>query len=202
MHAGGGRLPERGGLLHSDAVSLDTRRVASTLLGFWLAGSLFMAWVATHNFRGVEQVLAAPPPPVSGLLAQHGRETLRLLLRYQVAELNRFYFARWELAQIGLGLALTVVLLRLRPRLPWLAWSCILLTALTVAEHWLINPEVVRLGRIIDFVTTPAPERERFWALHAVYSSVEVFRLALLAAMTIRLWIASPRDDGGRPALS
>jgi hypothetical protein len=159
-----------------------------------------MAWVATHNFRGVEQILAAPPALVSELLAQHGRETVRLLLRYQASELNRFYFERWELAQIGLGLALAALFFRCRRVPRWLAWSCVLLTVLTMTQHWLITPEVVRLGRIIDFITTPAPERERFWALHTIYSSLEVFRLLLLAAVTIRLGTLPPCD--GRRALS
>jgi hypothetical protein len=155
-----------------------------------------MAWVATQNFRGVEQVLGTPPAQVSELLVQLGRDTVRLLLRYQVAELNRFYFERWELAQIGLGLALTALFYRLPPRAHWLAWSCVVLTVLTMAQHWLITPEVVRLGRLIDFVTTPAPERERFWTLHMIYSSLEVFRLLLLAAMTLRLWTIPPHEGG------
>ncbi len=95
-------------------------------------------------------------------------------------------------------MALAALWIRFQPRVRWLAWSCVLLTALAIAQLWLITPEVVRLGRLIDFVTTPAPARERFWTLHAVYSSVEVFRLLALAAMTLRLWTLPPRDGGGR----
>jgi len=36
------------------------RRLATLLLGFWLAVSVFMTLVATHTFSGVDDLLADP----------------------------------------------------------------------------------------------------------------------------------------------
>jgi hypothetical protein len=61
----------------------------------------------------------------------------------------------------------------------------------TAAMHWLITPEIIRLGRSIDFVpeTAFSEERNRFWGLHTTYSIVEIVKVGAglaLAAMLLR----------------
>src|SRR5262250_1295840 len=85
-------------------------RIAAWILGAWLAGSAFMAFVATQNFPRPDAVLSAPPPEIAAVIQNAGPESSRLLLRHLVGEQNRFYFYSWELAQFALGLLLTAVL--------------------------------------------------------------------------------------------
>src|SRR5215472_7728194 len=100
---------------------MHSERLICFLLGIWLAGGLFMAWVATENFRGAERLLHEGSlsaridfkmldDPHTG-----GPGAARLLLRYQASEQNRFYFESWEEAQIVLGTVLFfIVLFRVR----------------------------------------------------------------------------------------
>ena len=69
---------------------MHTRRFATLLLGMWLAGSLFMFGVAVSNFQEVDHLLADPDPSASQMVKVLGGNSARMLLRYQVGELNRF----------------------------------------------------------------------------------------------------------------
>ena len=70
-----------------------------------------MAMVATQNFRSVDRLLAKPAAPAAEQLQKLGPGFARMLLRHQVSEQNRWYFETWGIAEIGLGLALLLVLL-------------------------------------------------------------------------------------------
>ena len=61
-------------------------RIAAFLLGGLLLGSLFMAFVATENFRTAGEILKAPPPQAEKMIQQLGEENFRLLLRYQAGD--------------------------------------------------------------------------------------------------------------------
>src|SRR3984957_7269440 len=86
-------------------------RIAALVVGCLILGSLFMIFVATQNFATVDRVLAAPPQEAVPMLETLGAENSRLLLRYLAGEENRLFFTSWELAQIGLGVLLTAILL-------------------------------------------------------------------------------------------
>jgi len=144
------------------------------LLGAWIAGSLFMILVATQNFRSVELLLASP----AGAAAQidrMGHDEARAFLRYQVSEQNRWYFETWEKIQLALGLALLAVTFR-QDRIS-VALAAAMFTLLLAQRFW-ITPEIVRIGRLIDFAPQ-APERQTFWMFHNAYSGIELAKLAL-----------------------
>jgi hypothetical protein len=60
---------------------------------------------------------------------------------------------------------------------------------IAVLQRFLLTPEIVVLGRVIDFVpaTQASPERARFWIMHAAYSSLEVLKWGLGLVLTARL---------------
>ena len=68
---------------------------------------------------------------------------------------------------------------------------------------WL-TPEIVRVGRSLDFVLAGlnAPERAHFWQLHGFYSGAEVLKWVVLLGMTVRLVIGRhlgrSRSDVGK----
>ena len=156
------------------------------LLGGWLAGSLFMILVATQNFRSVDRLLSAPAG-AAAQIERMGRDEARAFLRYQVSEQNRWYFETWEKIQLALGLALLAVTLR-QGRLS-LALATVMF-ALLLAQRFWITPEIVRIGRLIDFAPQ-APERQTFWMFHNAYSGVELAKLALGFALSSRLLLRS-----------
>src|ERR1035441_1442758 len=82
---------------------MNSRRLACFLLGIWMGGGLLMLWVAAESFGSVDRLLAQPHPVATAQFKALGRADARLLLRYQVAEQNRWYFQTWETAQIVIG---------------------------------------------------------------------------------------------------
>jgi hypothetical protein len=152
------------------------------LLGGWIAGSLFMILVATQNFRSVDRLLAAPAG-AAPQIERMGRDEARTFLRYQVSEQNRWYFETWEKIQLALGLALLALTSR-QGRLS-VALAAAMLVLLLAQRFW-ITPEIVRIGRLIDFARQ-APERQTFWMFHGAYSAVELSKLALGFLLSGRL---------------
>src|SRR5712692_7756194 len=172
---------------------MHTRYIACWLVGAWIAGSLFMIMVATQNFRSVDRLLAAPGN-AGAQVGNMGRDEARTLLRYQVSEQNRWYFETWEKIQLALGLVLLATLLR-QGRIPALTVGAMF--ALLLVERFYLTPEIVRLGRMIDFVPQAAssPERDLFWRFHGAYSAVELLKLALGLLLSGRLVFGR---NGGR----
>jgi hypothetical protein len=156
---------------------MKTRYLACWLVGAWIAGSLFMIMVATQNFRSVDRLLSAPGG-AGTQVEQMGRDAARTFLRYQVSEQNRWYFETWEKIQLALGLALAAAAMRLG-KIP--IGLAVAMFGLLLVERFYITPEIVRLGRLIDFLPQAAssPERDTFWRFHGAYSGVELLKLAL-----------------------
>ena len=147
-----------------------------------------MFFVATQNFRGVERLLDAPSVKASPTIDGLGHEQARFLLRYQVSELNRFYFNVWESVQLVLGASLTL----LAWRWPWRKRIVLIPAALLLivaAAHWLLTPEITGIGRLMDFVPNARETAlgQSFWRYHQIYSSLEVlkFLLGLYLAFTL-----------------
>jgi hypothetical protein len=164
-------------------------RISAFLLGALLAGSLFMAFVATGNFQTVSEILKSPPPQAEKMIKQLGEENARLLLRYQAGEENRLFFESWETAQLLVGLLLAGLLF-LRDKGRLLSGLAGAMVILTVFQHFKITPELVWQGRSIDFasVTADPTARQHFFRLHAAYGVIEAVKLLLMIAIGIGLF--------------
>lgn len=155
-------------------------RFAAFLLGAWLLGSLFMAFVATQNFATVDRVLGAPPTEATKMIQTLGPDNARHLLRYMAGEENRGFFQAWELAEIVFGVAL-IALFLFGSKNRILAGLTGALLLLTVFQHFRITPDLVAIGRSNEFLTgnTPGRVRSEFGKLHAIYGVVELVKIAL-----------------------
>jgi hypothetical protein len=165
------------------------RRLACFLLGGWLAGGIFMASVATQNFRSVDRLLANPAPPARMQIDKLGKDATRALLRYQVAEENRLYFETWGIIEAMLGFVLLLTLLFGSTETNFTLLLALLMLIIAVLQRFLLTPEIVILGRVIDFVpaSQTSPERSHFWMLHAAYSGLEVAKWVLNLLLTAKL---------------
>ena len=112
-----------------------------------------MIMVATQNFGSVDRLLAAPSSAAAAQIQTMGREKARAFLRYQVSEQNRWYFETWEKIQLALGVALLAATLRQSKPLAILVAA---MFGLLLMERFYITPEIIRLGRLIDFIPPPA----------------------------------------------
>jgi hypothetical protein len=164
-------------------MAMHRYRIAAFLTGCLILGSLFMIFVATQNFGTVDRVLAAPPHEAAQMFQTLGPENARLLLRYLAGEENRLFFNSWELAQIALGVLLTVVLLlAIKNRL--LAGLAGAMLILALFQHFRVTPEMIALGRLVDFGGgSGSAAYSQFWRLHGLYGVLEVVKLVLLAVV-------------------
>ena len=169
-------------------------RIATLLLGVWLGGCLFMDTVATQNFRSVDRMLSAPTAQMKERIqALGGHDAARALLRYQASEQNRQYFATWESTQIGLGLLLILMLVVAGQRDRVTLWLAALMLGVVLLMHFFLTPEIIRLGRAMDFTPEgrPSGESTRFWILHGVYSALELIKLGW--GLALGVWLVLPR---------
>ncbi len=174
---------------------MDLVRISTLLLGSWLAGCVFMDTVATQNFHSVDRLLASPPAPVAQRIqAIGGHDAARDFLRFQASELNRNYFLTWEVAQIVLGVLLIFTLVMAGRRDRVTLWLPSLMLMITLIMHFALTPEIIRLGRAMDFAADlSTTANTRFWAFHGVYSALELIKLGWGVALAI--WLVIPRKN-------
>ncbi|HWP84748.1 MAG TPA: hypothetical protein VNN17_06130 [Terriglobia bacterium] len=156
------------------------RTAMSALLGGWLVGTVLIAWIAAENFWIIDRLLATSLHP-----SFHRDVSLlppgeaRALLRYLASEQNRLYFVWWGWAEGLLGMAL--VLLAVRTGSGRLLAGFALMLGLVLLSQLYLTPQIVSLGRSLDFVPRepPPPGLRRFGILHAASTAVALLKLGL-----------------------
>lgn len=169
---------------------MHSRRLACFLLGMWLAGGLFMAWVATENLGSVDRMLQQPAPAATLRIRLLGREEARNLLRYEAAEQNRYYFEQWEIVQFVVASAFFFFLLFGTTEGKLSLALALALVAIVVLQRFLLTPELQATGKLLDFANPAAVggERAKFRVMHAAYVGLECGKWGiqlLLAAVLI-----------------
>ena len=186
---------------------MTTRREwALFLLGAWTMGSICMSVVATENFYTIDRLLKGPANADFVRAVMKLEQTpARDLLRYLSSELNRLYFQMWNVAQIAIGAGVFWLIAGSRKQDPAYvrragllgpAGSIAGMLAIVLLMLAYLTPQIVSLGRSLDFVPRdPAPPgMQRFWILHATYTTLEM--LKLLAGM-VAAWQLSDRSPEG-----
>ena len=150
-----------------------------------------MTAVAIGNFSSVDRILDNPAPGAQEYLKILGDDSARMLLRHLASEQNREYFSNWELVQLGLACGLTITLFLGTSANRGILIICGLLLVFVIIQHWLLTPQMVASGAVVDFVPPDAisPERVRFWRLHNAYSAFEVIKIALAIGLSARLLV-------------
>jgi len=195
----------------SDTRRRIKRQWALVAMGAWLAGTVCMSVVATENFYTIDRLLAGSPNPAfRAAVQQLGQGPARDLLRFLASELNRLYFQMWNVTQLALagGVLWSIAPLRVRGALanresveeadvPAARGVAAMLAIVVLMLVWL-TPAIVSLGRSLDFVPRdPAPQgMQRFWILHAAYTSLELVKLLVGVWVTYRLSLESPAVHG------
>jgi len=150
-------------------------------LGAWLAGGLFMDMVVTQNFRSVDRLLAKPAPGAAQQFEKLGPGAARVLLRHQVSEQNRWYFETWGLTEALIGAALLLILIFGSTEKNFSLLLALLMLLIAIVQRFALTPQMVVLGRVIDWIPIdqPSPERSRFWMLHNAFVGLELVNWAL-----------------------
>lgn len=153
-----------------------------------------LAFIATQNFERANEILSAPPPELAKAIENAGSGNARMLLRHLVGEENRSFFSSWELAQFGIGALLTAVLF-IEPSSRKLAGLSAAMLVLTAFAHFIMTPELIWLGRSIEFLPVDAAskQRDQFSKLHVMYGVMEGAKILLGCVLAVLLFTMSRR---------
>jgi len=158
---------------------MHSTRIATFLLGAWLACCLFMDAMAVQNQRLTGRFLTAPMEPAAAIVNNAGHEQTALLLRHFAAEQNRYYYSTWELIQIPLALLLALVVFVATDRRIIGPLIVGLMLVLVLFQAFAITPELGFRGRDVDFPpgSQSVGAQARVWALTQVFIGVEAAKL-------------------------
>ena len=157
---------------------MHTRRLITFLLGAWFALILTIAGVAATGFQVARNVANTPPADAARALFSVGEPMTGQLFRYVAAEINRTLFEVSGLAELGILFVVAAALLVQNYNRGATVLAGVLLLA-AFASHFLLTPQVVALGRMLDFrpVEMLLADRSRFANLHMLFGVLTVFRL-------------------------
>jgi hypothetical protein len=163
----------------------------------WLAGGLVLAFVATQNFAAIDRSMHEPNPGASLRMQKLGVDDSRMLLRYQAAEQNRYYFEVWENLQLALGLFFFFYLLFGTNEDKLTLGAALALLLIVVLQRFLLTPEIVGTGKLLDFVPDSAPSmyRGRFEVLQKTYLGMEIGKWIIQAGLAALVMGRSRRSS-------
>jgi hypothetical protein len=138
-----------------------------------------MDLTAIANFRAIDRFLADPGIPSAELIHGAGHENVRVLMRREAGETNAWLFEQWEWIQLITGLALLLILVfgNRPPLIP--IGLCLAMVVIVLIERFSLTPNLLRLGRIVDFLPTDPqlPDRQRFAMYHVAYTVMDLVKL-------------------------
>lgn len=166
--------------------------IIALLLGLWIGGSLLIFGVVGYSFPGVVGAIERNEKLAERVDFDPHDEVKKKesVLWVYTGEQNRAYFQGWNLAQLFLGGLTLLLSFFLVPRRS--LWVVLLLALVLVAVmRFYLTPEIVTLGRTLDFVprATEPPGMGKFNTLHQVYTYLDATKVLLLgigAFLTIR----------------
>ncbi len=174
---------------------IQFRRVAALLLGLWLGAGIFADFAVNQNFRNVEGFLADPGAVSTSIEMNHiGRWKERIIIRRYVAELNNTIFETWEWVEIVLGTALFATLVFGERPKKWMLAVPLVMLLIVAAQRFYLTPNVADLARKLADLSPKDPLNGKFWTFHGIYSGAEIVKLALGAALALRLSVKGKAD--------
>src|SRR5688572_14259617 len=167
-------------------------------MALWLAGTVFIAIVATQNFYTIDRLLTDSPNGVfrHAVDTMTQTPTVRELLRYLASELNRLYFQYWNLAQLPLGI-LALWLVSKLPNSRHATWEIAAMLGVVLFLMLGVTPSILNVGRSLDFVppgSVPADTRT-FALLHTAYAVFTLINIVLGVLVILWLQKSSPSQE-------
>ncbi len=156
-----------------------SRLLIVVILSAWVAMTACMWFAASGSFRTVNRVLHESNSRFAEAAKPLSPDQTRVVLRYLTSEINRTYFRAYGWAQLVLGALLLVLLLREVPRNTIDLAIAGTMLALAAVLTLYITPEIVAVGRQIDFLPREPvpPELARFRTLHAAFTGLDGAKL-------------------------
>jgi hypothetical protein len=176
---------------------LHYRRVASLVLGAWIAGSVFVALTNRH-FRDVEHVFQSPAPEHKEVLASLANEPLRQVLLYHIWEKSRTVMYWWGGVQVLMAPVLIWTLLLAMRVNRLIIGAVATMLILACFNQFVIGPELTYVGRALAFGSA---DRGRYLVLNAMLIGFEILKVLAALAVAWYLFTYRSRRDSVTPVL-
>jgi hypothetical protein len=178
---------------------MHARRFACFVLGLWLGGGIFLAWLTSVNLKTADRLVAQASPAARLQLKTLGPNA-PAVLRYQASEENRQYRRRWETVQIILGTLFFGLMLFGSRESKYVLGGIVLLLLMVALERFVVTPAVAAQGRLLDFAAPDAAsgERNRYWVLESSYLAIEGVKGLLTMALAAGMVFSRKRSGRSR----
>jgi len=168
---------------------VHSTRIATFLLGAWIACCLFVDLAALMNVRMAAQMMNSAIPAAAEILQSAGRQQTGQLLHHFAAEQYRYYFSQWGMIQLAVVLALAGLLYfaaekRILPQI-----LCLVILVLVIFQL-AIGPELAYRGREADFPpgSLSLDTQSRVLALTEIWAGVEIAKFIVGCALAAFLF--------------
>lgn len=169
---------------------MHTRRLVTFLLGIWIFGTLFVAYISNASLNITRAINENPNEAASSLIEPAGSDRVNTLTRYTTAEIQRAMVESWEWVQVGIGLAI-VCTMPFALRMKWLYFTgAVIMWLIVICQRWLLTPEMLGIGRMLDFAGGNLWTQDALWKERRTLRLLDNLYLALdgtklLLALTI-----------------
>jgi hypothetical protein len=177
---------------------MHSRRAAAFVLGAWIVGCLFMAYIDAQSSDTVQATLSRPTAEIAKIVQTLGPEKAAEFLRYHSFEEQRRYSEVWGITQLVIGCGL-IALLIYATRVNRLAIGLgAAMLVLAAFAYFALAPEIHFLRRRVDLATWSA-DRARYLALRGTFVVMEMIKLALGCTLAVYLFIYKRQRPSRRP---
>ena len=173
---------------------MHLRRAAAFVLGAWIIGCLFMAYIDAEGPESIQTILSRPTGDAARIVQTLGPEKTAALLRYHSYEQRRRYSETWGITQLFIGCGLIACLVyatRMNRLAIGLGAAMLVLAAFAC---FALAPEIHFLRRRIDLASWSG-DRARYLALQGTFFVVEMIKLGLGCCLAVYLFVyKTPRN--------
>jgi hypothetical protein len=163
------------------------RRILCLLIGLWLGGGLVMAWFGANSFSTVHNVMNQSNPMFALQTKPLGPANTRMVLRFQVAEQNRYMFQNWEYMQLILGAFFFSYMLFGTLEGKFTLSLALTMVVITAIQRFGLSNEMGNIGKSLGYVPADilVAERAKFWLMHSAYLTCEALKFGLGAVLLV-----------------
>jgi len=167
------------------------------LLGFWLAGSILMTFIAADSANSAGRLLLHHSAAANERIKEMGQAEARIMLAYPVRQQTRWWLAEWGNLELLLG-ALFFLFMLFGSREGKITLSFTLgIFAIVLFQRFFTMPQMLYLSSVMDFAPANVvmPERNQLVAVQNAFTAVEVFKELVLLGMGAYFIARRPRSS-------
>jgi len=159
---------------------MHLRRLLCALIGFWFTAGVVIGFSLFVNSWIVDAVIGTAEQPVLKAVKSVGYAPIRQLMSSVAHESDRFLIISWGWMEILLILLVIGMLVPVKAG-PASFGAAGLALVMAIAIRFLIAPDVIGFGRMLDFVpdSTMLAERGRFASMQRAYFMAQGVELLL-----------------------